>query len=110
MDLDRLPPVDATHCDVSAILKQIQALSSEMRRSADLHEEVDNLKAMIVNQRDEFCDVLQELKTLRGDMCVAGNVREELTLLKDVTTKQTAQWYTQYALPAILSFYYERSC
>jgi hypothetical protein len=101
MDLDRLPPVDATHCDVSAILKQIQALSSEVRRSADLHGEVDNLKAMIVKQRDEFCDVLQELKTLRGDMCVAGNVREELTLLKDVITKQTAG--IPNALPAMSS-------
>ena len=33
--MDRLPPVDATHCDVAAILKELQALRAEVRSAAD---------------------------------------------------------------------------
>lgn len=34
--MDRLPPVDETHCDVAAILKELQALRAEVRSAADL--------------------------------------------------------------------------
>ena len=39
----RLPPVDVSHCDVSAILKEVQALRLKVRAAADLSDEVGRL-------------------------------------------------------------------
>ena len=54
MKLSRLPPVDVSHCDVTAILKELQGLRSEVREirhlQAEIHElrlklsEIDDLK------------------------------------------------------------------
>jgi hypothetical protein len=46
VDLTRLPPVDVTHCDVSAILKELQALRSEVREITELRVEVMRLKEL----------------------------------------------------------------
>ena len=61
--MNRLPPVDATHCDVSAILKEMQALRAEVRASADLREEV--------------CRLTNELKVVR---CELNELRDNLAL------------------------------
>jgi len=45
VDLSRLPPVDLEHCDVSAILKELQALRQEVRELAELRAEVASLRA-----------------------------------------------------------------
>ena len=42
-DLNRLPPVDIKHCDVSAILVELQALRSEIRNMRQLQNEVSAL-------------------------------------------------------------------
>lgn len=47
-DLSRLPPVDATHCDVSALLKEIQALRAEVREVTQLKTELEHLKAEVI--------------------------------------------------------------
>ena len=47
-DLSRLPPVDATHCDVSALLKEIQALRAEVREVTQLKIELEHLKAEVI--------------------------------------------------------------
>lgn len=47
-DLSRLPPVDATHCDVSALLKEIQALRAEVREVTQLKTEIEYLKAEVL--------------------------------------------------------------
>jgi len=63
ISMNRLPPVDATHCDVSAILKEMQALRAEVHASADL--------------RDEVCRLTNELKVVR---CELNELRDNLAL------------------------------
>ena len=46
-DLSRLPPVSATHCDISVLLSEIQALRSEVRAVNQLKAELDNMKAEV---------------------------------------------------------------
>jgi len=43
-DLSRLPPVDADHCDISVILRELQSLRAEVRDISDLRAEVDMLR------------------------------------------------------------------
>ena len=50
-DLSRLPPVDATHCDVSALLREIQALRTEVREVTQLKIELENLKVEFHNMK-----------------------------------------------------------
>jgi len=53
-----LPPVDASHGDLSAIRKAVTGAEfNNTTVSADLHEEMDNLETMIVRQGDECCDM-----------------------------------------------------
>jgi len=51
VDLGRLPPVGADHCDMSAILKELHELRSEVRMVAQLKEEVDSLKKEVASLR-----------------------------------------------------------
>lgn len=50
VDISRLPPVDVSHCDVAAILKEISALRNEVRAVAKLREEVEQLRNMLQMQ------------------------------------------------------------
>ena len=45
VDLSRLPPVDIEHCDVSAILRELQVLRSEVRELVKLRCEIETLKS-----------------------------------------------------------------
>jgi len=56
--MDRLPPVDATHCDVAAILKELQALRAEVRSAADLRDEVSRVTSELLKVRAD----LEELR------------------------------------------------
>jgi hypothetical protein len=47
VDISRLPPVSATHCDLSAILAELQALRHEVREVTDLRNEVESLKHQV---------------------------------------------------------------
>jgi hypothetical protein len=47
VNLTRLPPVDATHCDVAAILAEVSMLRQEVRAVAQLREEIAQLRAML---------------------------------------------------------------
>ena len=49
VDLARLPPVDVKHCDVAAILVELQALRQEVRILANLQQEVDDLRHQLVD-------------------------------------------------------------
>lgn len=44
VDLQRLPPVDVSHCDTSAILHELQMLRKELRSMSALKDEFDQLK------------------------------------------------------------------
>jgi len=61
-DLTRLPPVDATHCDVSVILNEIQALRAEVREVTQLRAELDLLKAE-VSELSKLSSEVHDLKT-----------------------------------------------
>jgi len=47
VELTHLPPVGASHCDVSAILTELQALRAEVREVSFLQEEVAELRAQL---------------------------------------------------------------
>jgi hypothetical protein len=52
VNISRLPPVDAVHCDVAAILKELSLLRQEVRAVAQLREEVAGLRLLINNCTD----------------------------------------------------------
>jgi len=64
-NLARLPPVDVSHCDVSAILLELRALRAEVRSMGQvtatvetLKTELDELKSSVTELRTQF-DALQ---------------------------------------------------
>ena len=61
VDLGRLPPVDADHCDVSAILRELQALRSEVRVLGHLKEDVECLKVEVQQLRQAQSKVAQSV-------------------------------------------------
>ena len=65
VSMARLPPVDAKHCDMSAILMELQGLRREVRDFQKLQEEVSMLRqqlADMVKLRDEV-DSLKQLSS-----------------------------------------------
>ena len=46
-DLSRLPPVDVSHCDVSAILMELRALRNEVRNVSQMKGEIELLKSEV---------------------------------------------------------------
>lgn len=68
MDITRLPPVDATHCDMSAVLHELQLLRREVREVGLLKAEVDMLKS--------------ELHQLRRDTDETAQLRSEIDVMK----------------------------
>jgi hypothetical protein len=48
VNLTRLPPVDASHCDVSAILAEVSMLRQEVRAVTQLRDEVAQLRALMM--------------------------------------------------------------
>jgi len=47
VELSRLPPVSVNHCDMSAILAELQSLRAEVREVSSLREEVADLRAQL---------------------------------------------------------------
>jgi len=76
VDLCRLPPVEADHCDVSAILREVQALRYEVRLLGQLKDEVDKLK--------------YEVQLLRQNNKSAYNMVDEFPLLSHGDTQNLA--------------------
>jgi len=52
VDLNRLPPVDAKPCDVTAILTELQSLRAEVREIGHQRQEVEELKAELVKVKN----------------------------------------------------------
>ena len=76
-DLSRLPPVDVNHCDVSAILAELQYLRAEVRAMGQLSDEMAVLRQEISQLRQlkaEFNDVRNDFAKMSGD-------KEEFPLL-----------------------------
>ena len=85
--IDRLPPVDVTHCDVSAILKELQALRSEVRQSSELHAEHENTTAselqLLRAEVMELQHLRDELAQLHSEAVEVRQLQEEIAVLKD---------------------------
>jgi len=65
VDLSRLPPVySSNHCDVSAILAEIQYLRSEVHAAAHISEEVQVLRQEILQLRQ----LRQEIDDVHSDV------------------------------------------
>jgi hypothetical protein len=45
VDLCRIPPVDIEHCDVAAILRELQGLRAQVREIAELKIEIEEMKS-----------------------------------------------------------------
>jgi len=67
IDLSRLPPVEATHCDITAILRELQLLRHEVRQISSLREEVTNLKLCCTKYENDLQSLTEEVKCLGGN-------------------------------------------
>ena len=52
VELNRVPPVDARHCDVTAILIELQSLRAEVRDIGCLRQEIELLKEELTRIKD----------------------------------------------------------
>ena len=58
-NMSRLPPVDLKHCDVSAILMELQAVRQEVRKFGELQLELSTMKqqlAEVINFQKQMVD------------------------------------------------------
>ena len=97
VDLSRLPPVSSDHCDVSAILAELQYLRSEVRAVAHISEEVQVLRQEIL----QLHQLRQEIDDMRSD--VAKLSVEEFPPLS-MTTDGTSTSHVLTAPKTIVSF------
>ena len=61
MSIARLPPVDAKHCDMSAVLMELQGLRREVRDIQKLQEEVFVLRQQLA----DMVSLRQEVDSLK---------------------------------------------
>jgi len=65
-NLARLPPVDASHCDVSAILIELRALRTEVRNMGQIVATVDMLKAEVVELKSAVADCRKHINDVHS--------------------------------------------
>ena len=61
--MELLPPVDATHCDISAILLELQGLRLEVRDMGQMKDEIHALKVEL----EELKSTVAEYRTQAGE-------------------------------------------
>lgn len=70
VDLCRIPPVDADHCDVTAILRELQGLRAQVREIADLKVEIEALKmTKVADMQTLKSDIITELRGTLSATC-----------------------------------------
>jgi len=70
-DISRLPPVSASHCDVSALLAELQQLRAEVRSLCHLSDEVSVLRQEMVplqQLKAEVDEVRKDVSALSADV------------------------------------------
>jgi len=83
IDLTRIPPVDSDHCNVAAILTELQGLRAEVRAVKQLSDEVTALREEVKQLRQlksQVATVCQDFAPL-SDIDVT-QLRDELNALK----------------------------
>ena len=53
IEMSRCPPVDITHCDVTSILREVQALRREVREAGQQQVDVQSMQQQIMELREE---------------------------------------------------------
>ena len=53
IEMSRCPPVDITHCDVTSILRELQALRREVREAGQQQVDVQSMQQQIMELREE---------------------------------------------------------
>ena len=53
IEMSRCPPVDITHCDVTSILRKLQALRREVREAEQQQVDVQSMQQQIMELREE---------------------------------------------------------
>jgi len=78
----RLPPVDAKHCDMSAVLMELQGLRKEVRDLQKLQDELQGLRKEV---RD-IQKLQDEVFVLRQQLADMVSLRAEVDSLKQLTS------------------------
>ena len=78
-DLRRLPAIDATHCDVSAIVFELQALRAEMRSLGSLREDV----GANFFTKSKICELRRQIASICTSRPVPKD-EDELNMLNDI--------------------------
>jgi len=71
-NLARLPPVDVSHCDVSAILLELRALRAEVRSMGQVTATVETLKTEL----DELKTSVSDLRTQVDALHLAADIKQ----------------------------------
>ena len=79
--LNRLPPVDAAHCDVSAILAELSSLRLEVKTFSNLQSEIDSLRYELQ---------LMKSNPTRSETSVAAGTVPPPDVLKTTSTDHAA--------------------
>jgi len=91
--LNRLPPVDSSHCDVSAILQELQLLRMEVRKSASLQTELNIVKDELQALRAE----IQQIKSYEKEfpsLPITSGARDNNCTAKMSTSVSTGNTHT----------------
>lgn len=84
VDFSRLPPADVTHCDVSAILNELQSLRQEVRSVRDLREEVERLRVRTSDYDQLRSDLTLTKNKLNAVVLNLISVRNSVASLQNV--------------------------
>ena len=79
-DLNRIPPVDSNHCDVAAILIELQCLRTEVRALRQLSEELTALRQEVLQLRQ----LKSEVAAIRQDCAKLADINFHLYLQLDL--------------------------
>jgi hypothetical protein len=95
-NLSRLPPVDITHCDTAAILKELQGLRAEVREIRQLQAEVQVLRSKM----QDFDTLREELGAVRSNAVVVSRKVDDLWAELTAVKNQVDQQHNQSLLLA----------
>ena len=98
IELDKLPPVDATHCDMSVILKELQVLRAEVRAVADLRQEVINMASEMIKMKSEIDVMRMKLSSAVDESWPALSVSSNVdTIVQSVSELPSVKPFSEHA-------------
>jgi len=86
VDLSPLPSVDAKHCDVTAILMELQSLRAKVREIGHLRHEAEQLKVELAKAKDNKTSFIMSL------LLIMLPALELVVLLVSLLRAATVRW------------------